>query len=315
MTEINHVQVNKIDHFGHFFYPKNPRSKDAWGAAWAIYYVILCAVSMVKFGLLQTALHADNRSAISSVSKILRSMGKKETDIACLPEQWLVDNVVNDFDETFAVFKEIAREFSMCIVPGAFYHRHKGSKISSAPGMGTGDATPQMPQDATTVTAPVISDSGDIAGMQDKIHPFDSERGTVTPGSRVTVFESGGTRFGIMICYDTVFPAVAGTLVKKGAQAILTPAKIVKHGVTPWHTYVQARALENRIPVIAANVSDDTFGGNSMIAGLSLGDVATVDLSVLEHDKDRSQYVTREIDLGAYDASRRKRQSDANPFV
>ena len=33
--------------------------------------------------------------------------------------------------------------------------------------------------------------------------------------------------------------------------------------------YIQVRALENRIPIIAANVENDRFGGNSIIVDLS----------------------------------------------
>lgn len=71
-----------------------------------------------------------------------------------------------------------------------------------------------------------------------------------------------------MICYDTVFPGVAESLTKKGAQILFSPSRIVKEGIEPWRMYVQVRSLENRIPIIAPNVSDNKFGGNSLIIEL-----------------------------------------------
>ena len=73
----------------------------------------------------------------------------------------------------------------------------------------------------------------------------------------------------MIICYDMVFPKVANTLVKKGAQVLLSPSRIVRRGIKPWQMYVQVRSLENRIPILAANVENQRFGGNSLIVDLS----------------------------------------------
>lgn len=278
---------------------------------------------MTRLGIVQTAPRRDDQESMSHVADILRALGTKETDIVCLPEQWLDDNMIDDFEFTFAEFRRIAREFSMCIVPGAFYHRCRdcsGGIKSKDPAVHDSQIEPSkcgstQKRDSTfSIVAPVISADGDIAGMQEKIHPFDYERDSVIPGSVVKVFESRGVRFGIMICYDTVFPSVASTLAKKGAQVILSPARIVKHGIAPWQLYVQVRALENRIPIMAANVSNSRFGGNSMAACLRFGDIATVDLGILKYDKFRSQYLTRDLNLNTYDKSRKKRHADENPL-
>ncbi len=52
---------------------------------------------------------------------MLKKLGKKETEIVCLPEQWLKNNEISDFDSEFLDFKKIAKDFSMTIIPGAFY--------------------------------------------------------------------------------------------------------------------------------------------------------------------------------------------------
>ena len=57
------------------------------------------------------------------------------------------------------------------------------------------------------------------------------------------------------------FQMVANTLVKKGAQVLFSPSRIVRRGIEPWQMYVQVRALENRIPILAANVENRKIWG------------------------------------------------------
>jgi len=76
---------------------------------------------MVKLGLIQTTSQSTNQKGISQASKILKKLGKQNVEIVCLPEQWLKNNEISDFDLEFSEFKKIAKEFSMTIIPGAFY--------------------------------------------------------------------------------------------------------------------------------------------------------------------------------------------------
>ena len=119
----------------------------------------------------------------------------------------------------------------------------------------------------TSIVAPIIGPKGEIIGKQEKIHPFDYERDTVKPGLEAKIFNTA-CKFGVIICYDMVFPNVANIMTKKGAQVLFSPSRIVKRGIKPWQMYVQVRSLENRIPILAANVENHRFGGNSMIVDL-----------------------------------------------
>jgi predicted amidohydrolase len=69
-----------------------------------------------------------------------------------------------------------------------------------------------------------------------------------------------------------VFSDVAETMARKGAGVLFSPSRIVRRGIAPWHTYVQARSLENRIPILAANVHNARFGGKSIIVDLEEDD-------------------------------------------
>lgn len=244
---------------------------------------------MVKLGLVQTSSYSSNQNGISKISEILKKLGKQETEIVCLPEQWLKNNEIKDFDLEFSDFKKIAKEFSMTIIPGAFYEITKEKK---------------------SIIAPIIGPKGEIIGKQEKIHPFDYERDTVKPGQEAKIFNTA-CKFGVVICYDMVFPNVANIMTKKGAQVLFSPSRIVKRGIKPWQMYVQVRSLENRIPILAANVENYRFGGNSMIVDLIENNkVVTTKITKLAKQKG----IAKKFNLGKYEKSRKKRFSDLNNF-
>jgi len=244
---------------------------------------------MVKVGLIQTISYSTNQKGISRVSEILKKIGKKETEIVCLPEQWLKNNEISDLDIEFSDFKKIAKDFSMTIIPGAFYHTTKRK---------------------TSIIAPVISPEGEFIGRQEKIHPFDYEQDTVIPGTEVKIFNTA-CKFGVIVCYDMVFPKVAHTLVKKGAQVLLAPSRIVKRGVEPWQMYVQVRALENRVPILAANIENHRYGGNSIVVDLTENNkVVTTKIIKLNGESE----ITKEFVLDKYEKSRKIRFLDSNKF-
>ena len=245
---------------------------------------------MVKLGLVQTITHSTNTQAIKKISKSLISLGRKETDIVTLPEQWLSNNRISDFDKEFSDFKKIAKDYSMTIIPGAFYERRKYRFV---------------------ISAPVIGPKGEIIGKQEKIHPFDYEQKLVNPGREAKVFQTN-CKFGIIICYDMVFSDVANSLVKKGAEVLFSPSRIVKRGINPWHLYVQVRALENRVPILATNVDNYRFGGKSMIVDLTEDDRVVIPkiTTISKGEKSKSN----EFNLRKLKESRKKRFSDSRKF-
>ncbi len=244
---------------------------------------------MVKLGLIQTVSQSTNQKGISHAMKILKKLGRNNTDIVCLPEQWLKNNEINSFDLEFSEFKKIAKEFSMTIIPGAFY-----------------DITKKK----TSIVSPVIGPKGEFIGRQEKIHPFDYEKDSVKPGNEAKIFNTA-CKFGVIVCYDMAFPNVANTLVKKGAQVLFSPSRIVRRGIEPWQMYVQVRALENRIPILAANVENRRFGGNSLIIDLNEKN-KVVTTKVMKINGECG--ISKEFDLNKYEKSRKRRFLDSNNF-
>lgn len=242
---------------------------------------------MVKLGIIQTSSFSSNEQGIQKVSELLKKLGKKETDIVCLPEQWLHNNKISEFEREFSNFKIIAKDYGMTIIPGAFYERRNRR---------------------LTISSPVIAPNGEIVGRQEKIHPFDYEKQLIQSDRKTKIFKTK-CKFGIVICYDMVFPEVAHSFVKKGADVLFSPSRIVRRGITPWQMYIQVRALENRVPVLAANVQNRKFGGKSVIVDLIEKNQVMIPKILIEMSGQKE--ISKKFNLKKYQKSRKIRFSDS----
>lgn len=208
---------------------------------------------MLRIALVQMHLHNNKTKAVDYALKLLKKVGLSDSDIVCLPELWYT-KVVTNFETEFDRIIDVAKEYNMVIIPGAFIERSSNNNYGND----------------LQISSPVIANDGMIAGRQLKIHPFGSQRKVVKAGTKVELFESGNFKFGIGICYDVVFPEVVRALVKKDADILFFPSRIRYEGIKPWHMYVQVRALENRIPIAAPNVCDRSSSNNSIYKGRSI---------------------------------------------
>jgi omega-amidase len=254
---------------------------------------------VVNIGLIQLQQYDKLGPAPSNepILKHLKSLFHKASniygvkiEIVCLPELWYT-KVVRDFEKEFKVIIDAAREYDFTIIPGAFKE-----KIC----------------DDTFVSCPIVTPNGSILGRQLKIHLFGDQRKTLKPGSKMEVFEIGKLKFSVPICYDLVFPEIARSAVREGAELLFFPSKIPKTGINPWHLYLQVRALENRIPVVASNVCGDIFGGRSMIVDLKYDrstDIATPKIKT--GAAVREQTIIVDIDLKRSREMRQRRFADS----
>lgn len=254
---------------------------------------------MVSIGLIQ--LHQYDRLGAARRNQLIHEQFKRlfhkaseiygsKIEIVCLPELWYT-RVVRDFEKEFKVITDAAREYDFTIIPGAFKE-----KID----------------DNTYVSCPVVTPNGNILGRQFKIHLFGHQRKALKPGSKMEVFEVGKLKFSVPICYDLVFPEIARSAVRKGAELLFFPSKIPKTGIDPWHLYLQVRALENRIPVVASNVCGGFFGGKSTIVDLEYDrstDIATPKIKTAVAAKE--QIIIVNIDLRRSRQMRQRRFADS----
>jgi beta-ureidopropionase len=112
----------------------------------------------------------------------------------------------------------------------------------------------------------LIGPQGEIIGTYDKTHPAPWERkdcgGWVTVGDHAEVYETELGTFGMIICYDGDFPELSRILAVKGAEVIIRPSAL-QRSFDIWHITNAARAYDNHVYVVAANlVGPDARGNN-----------------------------------------------------
>jgi omega-amidase len=243
---------------------------------------------MIKVLLIQSKLCESKAKALEYFQRIVNNPRFDNSDIVCFPELWY-PNMVNDFEKEFATILDTAKQKSIFIIPGAFLERI---------------------DDEICVSCPIISKKGKVIGRQLKIHPFGIQRKDVKPGIKAEVFNLGKFKLGIVICYDVVFQEVSRVLATKGADVLFFPSKIKTEGVGPWHIYLQARALENRIPVVAPNVCTGPFGGKSIIVDFSYNKRNDIALPRPRILSESPQVLAANIDIAQARNIRRERFKD-----
>lgn len=154
-------------------------------------------------------------------------------------------------------------------------------------------------------SAQVIDEHGVVQGVYRKTHmpayfPNASQGGTgsyekfyFTPGEQLPVYTVAGTRIGVQICNDRLYPEASRVLAMKGAEIIVMPISFSTysdpvHRASIWEVPLRARAYENGVFVLACNrvgtEGPRTHLGRSMIVdprGTMLAEAGTQDPELL----------------------------------
>ncbi|MGH7911858.1 MAG: carbon-nitrogen hydrolase family protein [Candidatus Dormibacteraceae bacterium] len=131
------------------------------------------------------------------------------------------------------------------------------------------ESAPQIPGKVFN-SAVALDRGGALLGVYRKIHMFDAfghrESDRNQPGDgELLLFDLGGVRFGVTICYDLRFPELFRALAERGAEVILLPTAWVHGRLKELHlaTLARARAIENTVYFAAADQVGGLFSGNS----------------------------------------------------
>lgn len=138
---------------------------------------------------------------------------------------------------------------------------------------------PERDGDSVYNTAVAVDRDGRLAGRYRKIHLFGGDEAAIfTPGEGVSVVRLGRHRVGLAVCYDIEFPEMTRALVAAGADLVCVPTANMAPYVEVPTTLVRARALENGVPVVYANLcgreGDLAYTGLSAIVGFDGRDIA-----------------------------------------
>lgn len=97
------------------------------------------------------------------------------------------------------------------------------------------------------------------------------EKGLYTPGEDYALFDLGGARAALLICYDVEFAPHVAALTARGAQVILVPTANMQPFVHVIRHTVPAMAANHGVSIAYANFcgqeGDLRYTGGSLIAG------------------------------------------------
>ncbi len=107
--------------------------------------------------------------------------------------------------------------------------------------------------------ATAIVGANGVVGIYQKTHLFFREKDYFDAGETgFQVWDIGGAKIGMMICFDWIFPESARTLALMGADLILHPANLVLHYS---QRAMYSRAVENGVYTATVNrVGSETLG-------------------------------------------------------
>ena len=121
---------------------------------------------------------------------------------------------------------------------------------------------------------PAVFRDGRVAGIYRKRHPA-MRRSVYGAGDQSPVFTVGDLPFGIMICNDSNFPALAADMAARGARAIFVPSNnslpADRADVVAASRAVDiARARDNGLTIVRADVAGRTadrlsFGSSAIV--------------------------------------------------
>ena len=196
----------------------------------------------MKVACIQSQIHNDLKSCYTEIETLVKKLLEqyKECDIICLPERWtpyqkdFENNVQNEKGQNYLFIKKLAQDYQINVISGALWEKRKDLKKPK-------------------ITSYFIDKNGDEIGYQDKIHLYSYEREKFESGNELKLFNFKGHLFAILICFDMAFFETPRLATENGADILFSPTQIREEGLDNWNTYLKARALENRIPVVACN--------------------------------------------------------------
>jgi len=222
----------------------------------------------LKVSLIQMKVVDNKKKNLETAKEQIYKAVKEEAKVIILPEMFntpydntfFPDYAEEYLGETTELLRKLAKKLKVTIVGGSIPERD-GDKIYN--------------------TSYVFSHKGELIAKHRKIHLFDisvdggisfKESDVLTAGDSLTLFESGGVKFGLIICYDIRFPELSRKLVLEGAEAIIIPAAFnMTTGPAHWHLTARARALDNQIYTLLCSQSRNESAsylayGHSLVA-------------------------------------------------
>ncbi len=114
-------------------------------------------------------------------------------------------------------------------------------------------------------TAVIVTPDGEVTPYR-KSHLYPLERKQFASGDDLFVVPTPAGVLGPQICFEHAFPAISTTLAIEGAEIIVIPSAVADGFDHLLTLRSRARAQDNQVFVVAANLNGNGFCGHSLIA-------------------------------------------------
>lgn len=240
----------------------------------------------IRVAAIQISKEETKEMNIEKAYRLAEKAAKKEVDVICFPEKWNIKNgdpfkdSEDEHGPSIRCLEKIASENGVYVLGGSVWEKHNKEYYN---------------------TSRLFDRNGNCIGVHRKIHLYKFEKMFFTPGNKLEPCDTEFGKVGMTICFDLAFPEVARALTLKGADIIFNPAFILASGIENWHIYLKARALENRIPIVAINaVSNErgeTWPGSSIIIDFKEGYESPSKLKITEAPNNKEEIIIANLNL------------------
>ncbi len=179
-------------------------------------------------------------SVTENVARCLEKLATVEANIAVLPELCTTGYQFVSKEEVRSLSETVTRSYAV----------ERFGELARAKRMGIVFGMAEACGDSLFNSAVYMGPTG-FVGVYRKAHLFFEEKFFFDYGKEgFPVFEQGGFRIGVMICYDWAFPEAARVLALKGADLICHPSNLV----LPFcQAAMMTRCIENGVFAATAN--------------------------------------------------------------
>ena len=200
-----------------------------------------------------------------NADSVMNALESEDADMFVFPEMFLTDYSFRDFG---SVREEMDDALDRIL------------SVTSRKGCVVVVGGPGYTENGVHNTAYVISDH---IAKYDKINlpnfgPF-SERDTFVPGSEPMIFDHGGFRFGVIVCYDIFFPELTKMYAMNGADCVICISASPTTSKVPFERVIPARAVESTVYMVFVN--NIGFRGKMEFFGKSRCLTPTGDISAI----------------------------------
>jgi predicted amidohydrolase len=255
---------------------------------------------MLNVACIQPEILQNRKKCYREIENLLKRLLKDNSncEIVCLPERWVpfarekVLNIQKERGEDYQFIRKLAETYSVNLISGGIWEKRPKFK-------------------KPFVTSYFFNKNGDEIGRQDKIHLYTYERKNFEASLHLKIFKLKSFQFAILICFDMAFFETPRLAAENGAEILFSPTQIRDSGMFNWDIYLKARALENRIPVVASNTYGELFGrkfpGKSKIISFLPEYYSPSSLRVIEAPYGSNGKIFDEIDIEFANKLRKQR--------